>query len=566
MDDPISSDADGFADDTSTPDHTADGQTAPVDSGSAATTNVVPDDVRVATLPMVRGRYGVCLVLLMVALADVTFYRTKGFAGLAAFLAGASVLLCLGVPSRSLKAVTWLVWGMLAMSAWRLADCGHAALLLCGFWLLVALVVAFRGRIPFVFDVLIFAMECLPGGGEFLHSLNGSLKERITRSIDAPQARPGAEIVFPLAAAVLFGSVFVMANPDIVSLFTGRLDLLLEWMAEFVSQFSFGQIVFWCAVAWLTGGLLRPTITRFMASDWEREPAAVADGRPVFAPMYAAWRNTLLTLIVLFVVYLTFESRAFVRREPPEGFTYSSYAHEGAAWLTVALAMATLTLSIIFRGLTMADDRLPGLRRLAMVWTVLNLALAVAVCNRMLLYVDFNGMTRMRVVAFLGIGAVVAGFLLVVRKIYRHQQFSWLLQRQLWVVGLAIWLFAVLPVDSLIHRWNVHQILNGNPAPVVQITAHQLDDACLPVLLPLCEDSDPVVARGIAALLNIRVGRLQESIDENRKAGWTAWQGHQSRALSALNTASSKWDIFDSRVSAAAALQRLSDEALEKYW
>ena len=364
----------------------------------------------------------------------------------------------------------------------------------------------------------------------------------------------------------MFGSVFVMANPDIVSLFTGRLDAVFAWLGEFVTQFSFSQILFWCGVAWLTGGLLRPTITRFIAADWEREPFAVSNGQPVFAPLYAAWRNTLLVLIVLFAVYLTFESRAFIRRVPPEGFTYSSYAHEGAAWLTVALGMATLTLSIIFRGITMADARLPGLRRLAMIWTVLNLALAVAVCNRMLIYVSYNGMTRMRVVAFLGISSVVAGFVLVVVKIYRHQHFSWLLQRQLWVVGLAGWLYAVLPVDSLIHRWNVHQIRSGNPAPIVQITAHKLDDACLPVLLPLCDEADPLVSRGVAALLKIRHGQLQESFRQNREAGWTAWQGHQNRSLSALTAAQSKWDIFETRLGTAATLQQLSDTAKEQYW
>ncbi|MCR9202286.1 MAG: DUF4173 domain-containing protein [Planctomycetaceae bacterium] len=525
-----------------------------------------PSPSRVVTLPMVKGRWGVCLVLLMVALADVTIYRTKGFTGLAVFLTGGSVLLCCGVPSRTLRACTCFVWGMLVVPAWRLADCGNNVLLLCGVWLLLALVLSFRGRIPFVFDVLIFAMECLPGGGEFLQALNASLKEKITRSIDAPQARPGAEILFPLAATVMFGSVFVMANPDIVSMFTGQLDAIMDWVADFAGQFSFGQILFWCAVAWLTGGLLRPTITRFIPTDWEREPFRVPDGKPVYAPMYAAWRNTLLVLIVLFAVYLTFESRAFIRRVPPKGFTYSSYAHEGAAWLTVALGMATLTLSVVFRGITMADDRLAGLRRLAMIWTVLNLALAVAVCNRMLIYVDFNGMTRMRVVAFLGIGSVVAGFLLVVVKIYQHQRFTWLLQRQLWVVGLSAWLYAVLPVDSLIHRWNVNQILGGNPAPIVQITAHKLDDACLPVLLPLCAEADPIVSQGVAALLNLRHRRLQEAVDQNRQAGWTAWQGHQSRSLSALTAAQSSWDVFPTQMATTTALQRLSDVAMERYW
>ena len=119
---------------------TADGR--PSDQTASATTAAEPSLPRVATLPIVKGRYGVCLVLLMVALADVTIYHTRGFTGLSVFLAGASVLLCCGVPSRALKACTYVVWSMLAVSAWRLADCGNNVLLLCGFWLLLALVVS----------------------------------------------------------------------------------------------------------------------------------------------------------------------------------------------------------------------------------------------------------------------------------------------------------------------------------------------------------------------------------------------------------------------------------------
>ena len=37
-------------------------------------------------------------------------------------------------------------------------------------------------------------------------------------------------------------------------------------------------------------------------------------------------------------------------REIPEGFYYSGYAHEGAMWLTIALAFSTFTLGTIFRG------------------------------------------------------------------------------------------------------------------------------------------------------------------------------------------------------------------------
>ena len=75
---------------------------------------------------------------------------------------------------------------------------------------------------------------------------------------------------------------------------------------------------------------------------------------------FSACRNTLIAVIVLFAVYLIFEFSTLWFREFPEGFYYSGYAHQGAAWLTVALALATGVLSAVFRTKVVQDARLPG--------------------------------------------------------------------------------------------------------------------------------------------------------------------------------------------------------------
>ena len=66
-------------------------------------------------------------------------------------------------------------------------------------------------------------------------------------------------------------------------------------------------------------------------------------------------------------------------------------------------------MSLVFRGQVRLDPRRVQLRRLAWGWAVLIVWLALAVYNRMMIYIDFNGMTRMRTVGLLGITAVVAG-------------------------------------------------------------------------------------------------------------------------------------------------------------
>lgn len=511
---------------------------------------------------MIQGRFALLVVALMVILADFTVYKSQGFAGLAIFLSGASVLVFVGIPSRSIRFCTVLVWAMLAYAAYRIACHGNGLLIVCGFWLLVGLAVALRGKTPFLLATLGFAAECFPVGFEFFTRLNDRLRARVLTPVDEGKPLFVAEIAFPLISLILFGGVFVMANPDMVNLVSGTLGEFADMVWEFAFQFSPFEVVFWGVVALLTGGLLRPVVVPVLAS-------AIDVGRSqevAEAPLYSAFRNTLLTLIALFSIYLMFESRAFVSRKPPEGFTYSSYAHEGAAWLTVALGMATVTLSLIFRGRTLREPRLRRLQKLAWVWTSLNFALAIAVYNRMLIYIDFNGMTRMRTVALLGISSVVAGFLLVVFKIQRQQSFGWLVRRQMWVLGFAIYLYSVLPVDVLIHRYNVNQILGGNPAPIVQVTAHKVHDEALPVLLPLCNVKDEMVAKGVQSMLSSRFGAIRQDLQASNELGWTAWQRYRGHTVASLESARTGWDTFDSNQKKIEAWSRLKDFAFQNWW
>ena len=272
--------------------------------------------------------------------------------------------------------------------------------------------------------------------------------------------------------------------------------------------------------------------------------------------------------------------RAFTSGKPPEGFTYSSYAHEGAAWLTVALGLSTITLSLIFRGDLIRDDRYDKLERLAWGWSILNFLLAVAVINRMGIYVGYNGMTQMRVVGFLGILAVLLGFALVLVKIHRRHEFRWLLRRQCWVAGLMLWIFSVLPVDVLIHRYNVRAILNGNPAPVVQITEHVFSDECLNEFVPLCASPDPLVVDGISQMLNTREARLQRetiqlqmtasrsaSVQESSSSGsWTDHQWYRDSVLNRLSESKAEWQTPKRSSEAVSPWQALTTRAFELYW
>jgi hypothetical protein len=127
----------------------------------------------------------------------------------------------------------------------------------------------------------------------------------------------------------------------------------------------------------------------------------------------------------------------------------------------------------------------------------------------MYIYVSFNGMTRMRTIGLLGITAVIVGFVLVVWKIVRGRGFVWLINRQLWTPAAAIFLYAVLPVDFLVHTYNVRRILKGDLAPSVQISVHPIDSGGILALYPLMKSNDEAIREGIKAMLAERALRAE---------------------------------------------------------
>jgi hypothetical protein len=493
--------------------------------------------------PPVRWREIVAVVL-VVALADLVIYRGQGFAGYAALFAAVPVLFVLGSPAPRYRWALLLVAGMLVLLSVRTVWLGSGLGVAVGFVLLVAFAVTIAGRHPYMLDIAAHAATTVAGGfrGLFLYALA------------ARRGRPGVRaamplaLLLPLAALLLFGGLFILANPDLVTGVVEMADRVFATVTDWIDQYAPNgwEIVFWIVVAWVAIGLLRPVMRRsVLAALEEQGPSAEEIPEAIGpAPLYVAVRNTLVAVIGLFAVYLAFEFSTLWFRNFPPGFYYAGYAHEGAAWLTVALALATVVLSLIFRGQVLRDPRLPRLRRLAWVWSAANLLLAIAVYHRLFIYIGFNGMTRLRTVALFGISVVVAGFMLVVWKVARKRDFVWLVNRHLWALAITIYLFALTPVDAIVHAYNVRRVLAGDPAPAVQIDVHPIDAEGLLVLRPLVRSKNQTIRHGIRALLAERALALEENARKRDRQGWTAYQAADQMALEHLRAVRSDWKEY----------------------
>ena len=220
------------------------------------------------------------------------------------------------------------------------------------------------------------------------------------------------------------------------------------------------------------------------------------------------------------------------RRDFPAGFYYAGYAHQGAAWLTFALALATGLLSLVFRGQILRDERQNTLRLLAWIWSGLNLLLAIAVYNRLWIYVGYNGMTTLRTVGFFGTTLVVVGFVLVVIKIAANRGFWWLIRAQLAALVLAVIAYGLFPVDWVSHRYNVSRITDGYLHPSVMIAVKPVDDSAMLCLLDLVSTKDPLIREGALAMLAQRQDEI-ESLGKQEPWHWTKYQYATEKLLPA---------------------------------
>jgi hypothetical protein len=501
--------------------------------------------------------------LCLVVLCDVTIYRGGGFAGYALLFSVGPMLLWLSSHRRYGGPAVWIVAAMFAALAGKLAWCGSGPLVAIGFALIVAFSMAIAGYCPYVLEAFFFASRTLYSGYMAIVDYG----RRVNSLGPVVPKSSWISVALPALAFLAFGWIFILANPDLSNWFGEEFERVFKALQTWVVELSPDplEIGFWLVVLWIVGGLVRPTIDRAFAASSSNGSQQKVNAPPTDAFLYAAFRNTLITVIVLFALYLVFEFQTLWFREFKPGFYFSGYAHEGAAWLTAALALATVLLSLVFRGSILRDPRIGWLRRLAWLWSIENMILAAAVFNRLFIYIGFNGMSRMRIVGLYGMSAVAVGFLLVVWKIVHNREFLWLVRRHLCTLAIAVYLLALTPMDAIVVGYNVRRILAGDPAPAVQISVHPINSEGVLLLAPLLECDDEIIREGVRALLAEQHLLAEKQANDSAALGWTAYQFADQAALKGLRKDSDRWRRYTGDNQRRSALERFHKYAYQWY-
>lgn len=485
------------------------------------------------------------LSVLVTVIGYFAWRRTGGYWGYAIFLGSAATILFIAIrvagfrtlgrirrPVQSLRSL-YVVIAALGLAVVRLMWQGNPAVAFFSVLLMGMLGIVLHGKsLAIITSATHWIIATVDGFFSWL-----KLYDLLSLFSAAMRRWSWLAWIIPIGVISLFLVPLLLAHPDVVEWLDRQLSQAANYLFRWIVDWDLLDTAILIGIAAMSLGLLLPSWVVNLELDRRVDEPI----RPCNSLTFLIFRNTLIGVIAVFVMFLGYEFSTLWFHEFPENFYYSGYAHQGAAWLTIALAMSTLTLCVMFSKSAHRHPRIKTLQRLAMLWSICNFFMVIAVYYRLSIYVNFNGLTRMRIVGYIGVTCVLAGFILVLYRVYCEKGWVWLIQGQLWACAVSIFALSILPMDWISHAWNVSRIAKGQLAPSVQFAAHDVSDEGLLRLLPLVDSEEPLLRQGIRALLAQRIAdpsnlsrwtrRIPEPIshdlgtDEPAPLTWATFQG-----------------------------------------
>ena len=269
------------------------------------------------------------------------------------------------------------------------------------------------------------------------------------RGVSERPERVLAAWAMPAALGAVFVLLFAAANPLIEAWVEALVDIDLP-PTERVAFWALMLVLVWpflrlAGCAWPVDRL--PQVLR---------PVSLGPSRLVTE---LSVRNGLILFNVVFAVQTLLDAvYLWGGVALPEGMTYAEYAHRGAYPLIATALLAGAI--VVFVTTFFRPDRL--LRWLILLWIAQNVVLLGSSVLRLNLYVEVYSLTHLRIAAFIWMGLVGAGFLLLVARLAWDKSNGWLIATNAAVAGVTLYACCFVNFADVIARYNI-----AHSAPVM---------------------------------------------------------------------------------------------------
>ena len=256
--------------------------------------------------------------------------------------------------------------------------------------------------------------------------------------------------IVPLCVFSIFLTLFSSANPVIEH---GLMQIDLRKLFEFISLW---RLSFWILIACTIWPLIHRRFKSKPVRAWQPTPIA-----PAAAPDldYLLGTQAITRSLFLFNALFALQTALDITylwggAALPDGMTYAQYAHRGAYPLIfTALLAAGFVLIAMRRGGPAEQSRL--IRPLVLIFIAQNVLLVISSIFRLDLYVATYSLTYLRLAAFIWMGLVAAGLLLILAQIVQQKSTYWLITANAVTLALVLYGCCFLNAPWLIAHYNV---------------------------------------------------------------------------------------------------------------
>ncbi len=372
------------------------------------------------TLTTPGARRRLIVLLALVVLADVLFWRHAPGVSLALFAFTVFAAVAIGRPVRDV----WRPAVLVALAALPVIDYAQP----------LSVVFLFAGLVAAVAWLHPATTTGVASIGARMVTLSLSLPVRGLRDLvqcwrsDGLALRRGLPLRdvwlawgFPLGGTLVLLTLLTDANPVLEDWLVQALDLQVDWLE------GTETVLFWCGTALIVWPFIAPPSgdpAKLRLPAMSRRPGLGLNPASVLRALVLF--NGLLAVQTVMDAALLWGGAAM-----PDGMSYAEYAHRGAYPLVITALLAG---AFALAARPFLDEN-RWLRPLMMLWLLQNVALCVSSALRLELYVTAYGLTYLRIYVMIWIGLVAVGLCLTAWQIWWRRPNGWLLVR---CVALAV--------------------------------------------------------------------------------------------------------------------------------
>ncbi|WBL79846.1 DUF4173 domain-containing protein [Bradyrhizobium xenonodulans] len=259
--------------------------------------------------------------------------------------------------------------------------------------------------------------------------------------------------LLPAALSTVFVALFAAANPVIEQwVFLLNPKLILRYI-------SIPRVLFWV--------MMLALVWPFIHVRWRRRTVVntpLTDGPvpPPAPPQVSAeflGASTILRSLILFNLLFAAQSildgiYLWGHVALPANMTYAAYAHRGAYPLIATALLAAAFVLVAMRPGGPAEKS-TVIRPLVYLWVGQNVLLVASSILRLDLYVDIYMLTYWRIAAFVWMGLVALGLILIVARIALDRSNRWLVGANLIALTIVLYTVSLVNFDAFIADYNV---------------------------------------------------------------------------------------------------------------